>query len=1032
VLATWAASPARFREDANAEEALSRGYTDRVLVELAANAVDAARAAGVPAKIRIGVSRNDADGSGGELRVANTGAPLTPDGVIALASLRASAKRVDLASVGHFGVGFTAVLALSDAPRVISGTGGVEFSAKRTVESVAAQRDERLDVELELRRGVVPTLRLCWPAGDRQGPPAGYTTEVRLPCRADVEVDALLARWRRDVTDHLFWALPDLVEVAFDDRIVIRRPAGPNRVELVESVAGQPDRVSGFTVVSATGELPEPLLRHLPVEQQLRIGWRVGWVLPDQALDLPAALCAPTPTEELLSFPARLIGTFEVDETRRHLTDGSLDAFVLERAARTYLQLVQAVNPGRRWQLVPPNDFPAGPVDGRLRTAVLADWQRQPLLVGALGDPLTPTDAVSLPGVSGDAVAQLAEAVPGLLPAGSAAESAARRVLGVRELAVSEAVDALASVVRPPEFWRRLYDGLAEFDTDALGGLPVPLTDGRQVIGARGLLLPTADTGPLAVRAARVLSGLRIVHPAAAHPLLERLGAQPADPDALLGSDALREEIARCATDLDDGAIEPEALSYGAVDAAIADTEAVPAGDERADLGPGSVAGPAAVAALVLDLIDAGARPDPDVIGELVLSDTEGEPWPAGGLLLPDSPWRSLIDSDDLPTAHRLWPARWSAEVLARAGVRPGLLVIAADDPRSADLLPDLSDWLDDPATDDAIATDAPAIADLDLFDDDDWPAVLTLLAADQAARAAVLDVRAGAGYSAWWLRRNVRFNGRSPAEFRLPSAADLAGLYDPLPPSAGELDTAVAAAIGVLTDLDAAATTDPQRLLDRFCDPARRLHPTTVAALTRRIVALQAEHPELALPAAVRTLAGTAVDADLAAVPDGPWWAATASPEQLVAPGGDASATAGALDLLLASARWPVQIESGESAEPAVAERLSRDVETVRLALGIDDPLPSLRPQPGLTIRFIGDRPDRSSPRMRVGWWPAADGYLVDDDAEAIADALAWAAGRYDDRHLARSALHGTAGLVAVEVAFDRRSALPEGPSVS
>ena len=50
MLDAWAASPARFREDANAEEALAvGGYAGRVLVELASNAVDAARAAEVPA-----------------------------------------------------------------------------------------------------------------------------------------------------------------------------------------------------------------------------------------------------------------------------------------------------------------------------------------------------------------------------------------------------------------------------------------------------------------------------------------------------------------------------------------------------------------------------------------------------------------------------------------------------------------------------------------------------------------------------------------------------------------------------------------------------------------------------------------------------------------------------------------------------------------------------------------------------------------------------------------------------------------------
>src|SRR3954463_12275867 len=96
VLDAWAASPARFREDANAEEDLVRGgYRDRLLVELAQNAADAAARAGGPGNLRLSLD-------GDVLRAANTGAPLDDDGVQALASLRASAKRGADGTVGRF------------------------------------------------------------------------------------------------------------------------------------------------------------------------------------------------------------------------------------------------------------------------------------------------------------------------------------------------------------------------------------------------------------------------------------------------------------------------------------------------------------------------------------------------------------------------------------------------------------------------------------------------------------------------------------------------------------------------------------------------------------------------------------------------------------------------------------------------------------------------------------------------------------------------------------------------------------------
>src|SRR3954462_9640460 len=132
VLAGWAASAARFREDANAEDDYALGgYHDRLVVELAQNAADAAVRAGVPGVLSLRLRD-------GLLSAANTGAPLDAAGVEALSTLRASAKREGDALVGRFGVGFAAVLALSDAPALVSTTGGVRWSRDETRRLAAA------------------------------------------------------------------------------------------------------------------------------------------------------------------------------------------------------------------------------------------------------------------------------------------------------------------------------------------------------------------------------------------------------------------------------------------------------------------------------------------------------------------------------------------------------------------------------------------------------------------------------------------------------------------------------------------------------------------------------------------------------------------------------------------------------------------------------------------------------------------------------------------------------------------------------
>ena len=72
VLDAWAASPARFREDANSEA--DAATSPSLLVELAQNAYDAALRAGVPGSLLVEVVD-------GVLYAANTGAPLDEDGV---------------------------------------------------------------------------------------------------------------------------------------------------------------------------------------------------------------------------------------------------------------------------------------------------------------------------------------------------------------------------------------------------------------------------------------------------------------------------------------------------------------------------------------------------------------------------------------------------------------------------------------------------------------------------------------------------------------------------------------------------------------------------------------------------------------------------------------------------------------------------------------------------------------------------------------------------------------------------------------
>ncbi|MHA6621855.1 sacsin N-terminal ATP-binding-like domain-containing protein [Pseudonocardia sp. DLS-67] len=885
VLAAWADSPTRFREDANAEEDLRLGgYADAWFVELAQNAADAARAAGVPGRLRVELSD-------GELAIANTGAPLSAAGVAALASLRASAKRDDPGSVGRFGVGFAAVLAVSTAPRVLSSGGGVAFSAERTAAEVAAFPGPAAELA---RRDGPPVLRLAWPVDER--PPAGYDTEVRLPPRPGVDDPAALLAGARDGAADLLLALPDLVEIAVGEQVVTRTDGpGPGEV----TIGGR-----RWLLARGTGRIDDVAARAEAVEQRERRDWSVCWALPLTAGGDPDplgsdVLHAPTATEERLSLPARLIATVPLEPDRRRVRTGPATDSVLAGAAVAYLDLVRAVAPEARLALAPEPGFPRSEPDGRLRELLPDALRGAAWLPAVTGAELTPGRAewLDLPALDGPAAA-----LPGLLadagfdrllaPVPPGTNPAVLAELGVHRMPLTELVQRLFGVERPPGWWRSLYAALEPLaDTvpgavDELRALPVPLSDGRTAAGPSTVLLPPPPApepqqggfapgqpaqshlaaerdGAVDRVAALGLPGLHIAHPEAAHPLLERLGAGVADAAALLEHPALVDAVER------------------SVDDAEAGLDVRPLAE--------------AVLALVADTGNA-----PGALAALALPDAGGRPARADELMLPDAAVRPLLAADaPLDALDREFAARVPRSALLALGVVDGFSVLVDEEPAAPDHdLDDEERWWDGLEEPPARLV---AVRDLDLVADDAWPAALSLLAADRDTRAALT---APGSYPAWWLGRHARLGGRRPAHWRLPTATELAPLYDP-PPVDGLPDEDVLAAIGVRADLRVPDTSTAADLLARLADPDRTpdvaLAAEAYAELADAVADGRVDPADLELPEQVRALDGTVADVDVAVVLDRPWLAAVLPAGEL-ATGGDPGALADLLDLPLAS----------------------------------------------------------------------------------------------------------------------------------
>lgn len=477
VLDAWGAGPARFREDANAEEDLALGgYRDRLVVELAQNAADAAARARVPGRLRLTL-HPAAPGDPDDrcvLAAANTGAPLDATGVESLSTLRASAKREGHeSSVGRFGVGFAAVLAVSDEPAVLGLHGGVRWSLAeaRELARQAAVGSPGLGDELRRRDGHVPLLRLPLPA--EGSAPEGYDTVVVLPLR-DGTAEDLVARLLAAVDDALLLTLPGLDEVVIETpdgtRTLSRSAHGPY-THIDDSAHG----LGRWRTVLHHGPIEPALLADRPVEERLRPHWSVTWAVPVDEEGAPLhprtapVVHAPTPTDEPLGIPALLIASLPLDTARRHPAPGPLTDFLVERAADAYAELLGSWRPVSTGTIdLVPGPLGKGGLDGALRGAILArlprvaflepaaprdpeagqawadDWDRDGTENPAAPDTaaLRPVEAEVVEGVGAETVRVLAEVLPCLLPAGLERRTELR-TLGVARVPLTEAIDRL-------------------------------------------------------------------------------------------------------------------------------------------------------------------------------------------------------------------------------------------------------------------------------------------------------------------------------------------------------------------------------------------------------------------------------------------------------------------------------------------------------------------------------------------------------------------------------------------------------------
>lgn len=1004
VLQAWEGSSTRLREDANTEEDHARGhYRDRVVVELAQNAADAAARAGVPGMLTLRlhrVERSDPDTPGDRatslrLVAGNVGAPLDAAGVASLASMRASAKPHGEGSVGRFGVGFAAVRSVSDEITVASRSGCVEFSLRRARDLLTALAERSPDVRAQLvtRGDELPILRL--PFAGTAEPQAGADTEVTLELRdaaAEEEVRAQLAA----VSDTLLLALPQLAEIVIeiDD-------AEPRRLA---------DVGERWRTVTRTGELDAALLAERPVEERVRTGWQVTWAAPRSAVGWPRVIHAPTPTEEPCTLPALLIATFPLDPTRRHVAPGRATDAIVAAAADAYRELAERItleSDDGALRLVPVG-LPEGRLDGQLHSAVVEHLRAAAILIPRGGhEAITPRDATviaSAPGRDGNLLTALGRWYAGLVRVPER-DAAAIRVLGIESTALGDLIDGLPTVGEPAD-WHRLYAALEAHsigsdEREALTGLPVPLIDGRFARGARGLILPSTLDGvdPHHLEALAPW-GVRAVHPDAAHEMLLRLGAVEGTATEVLSLPAVQSAVETGAGE--DGERVTEAVLHLVA----------------AEIASGS-----------------GAGADRPWLGRLLLRDTDGVPAEAAELALPGSLAADVLDPETVGVLAPDLADRWGADVLRAVGVRAALAIATirgvvageqASDEATLDAIDGWQDYLDtlgDVCGTGAFISEVTAVADLDAVRPDAWPRVLGALSTDPELRRALLEpVRAEMGqplappYLAWWLRHlSPEDLGLGPV-FAAPGAHRAVELLlPPVPSVVAGLDPEVLAVLGAVSDLSELDDADWLDVCEDLPPVGTEVEPELALAMWRALARRAADGGELEPPPARLPAVGAAgrvtiVAAEEAAIASEPMWLQRT----------DLAAMVPAVDADSEDLAHFLDVSIVEELDPAVEVRGDGDTAHPN---EVPAEVRQLAPEaPGSWVRD-GELVVSGTP---VEWWVTGtgpDAVVRATTTAGLARGLAQAADRWELRAVLELALTDPErlGRLAIETAFER-----------
>lgn len=300
------------------------------------------------------------------LYVANTGSPLDALGLRTLLQAHVSRKRSG--EIGRFGLGFKAVLKVTQRPQIFSRSICVGFDAQRTLETLRQSLPE-------LERA--PSLRMAWPlALEQQDDPilaqllTWATTVVRLPLHDELalltlkrELHTFDAAFLLFTPTSLALTLRDLSdEVPYVRNLQKQRgpltELGPSWLVVEDE---QHEHAQPWVLLSTTLEINDQAALLDAGERHRRQEYALHWAMPwssDADHQETGRLWVFSPLEEFVAIPGIINAPWKVSDDRRHILPGAFNEALIQKASAfilaQYARCAQSVSdPGRVLELMP-------------------------------------------------------------------------------------------------------------------------------------------------------------------------------------------------------------------------------------------------------------------------------------------------------------------------------------------------------------------------------------------------------------------------------------------------------------------------------------------------------------------------------------------------------------------------------------------------------------------------------------------------------------------------------------------------------